>query len=110
RSRKTQPWDVKRKPAVCAPLPLLPPYWTLVASDGNSIEAVADAAAEVVMPALTSGFDDSGQEVCGLVIFCLILKWVFVFGFGGLGFCGFGFDGLRALMVDVGLESGTVVA
>ncbi|GAV59874.1 hypothetical protein CFOL_v3_03405, partial [Cephalotus follicularis] len=38
RPRKTQPWDVKRKPTVYAPLPLLPPYWTLVASDGKSIK------------------------------------------------------------------------
>ncbi|GAV73171.1 hypothetical protein CFOL_v3_16658 [Cephalotus follicularis] len=57
RPRKTQPWDVKRKPTVYAPLPLLPPDWTLVTGEGNSIEADADAAAadEVVMPALTSG-------------------------------------------------------
>ncbi|GAV82989.1 hypothetical protein CFOL_v3_26440 [Cephalotus follicularis] len=110
RPRKTQPWDVKRKPTVYAPLPLLPLDWTLVASDGNSIEAVANATAKVVMSALTSGFDDSRHEVCGLVIFCLILKWVFVFGFGGLGFCGFDFDGLGALMVDVCLESGMAVA
>ncbi|XP_052188516.1 50S ribosomal protein 6, chloroplastic [Diospyros lotus] len=33
RPRKTQPWDVRRKPTVYPPLPPLPPEWTLVADD-----------------------------------------------------------------------------
>ncbi|KAK8692439.1 hypothetical protein V6N13_075898 [Hibiscus sabdariffa] len=36
RPRKTQPWDVKRKPAVYAPLPPLPPDWTFVSSNGEN--------------------------------------------------------------------------
>ncbi|KAI4337540.1 hypothetical protein L6164_015943 [Bauhinia variegata] len=32
RPRKTQPWDIKRKPTVYPPLPPLPPDWTLVSS------------------------------------------------------------------------------
>ncbi|VVA28755.1 PREDICTED: 50S ribosomal 6 [Prunus dulcis] len=32
RPRKTQPWDVKRKPTVYTPLPPLPADWTLVSS------------------------------------------------------------------------------
>ncbi|XWS25450.1 hypothetical protein CRYUN_Cryun27aG0069300 [Craigia yunnanensis] len=34
RPRKTQPWDIRRKPTVYAPLPPLPPDWTLVSSGG----------------------------------------------------------------------------
>ena len=30
RSRKTQPWDIKRHPTMYAPLPPLPPEWTVV--------------------------------------------------------------------------------
>ncbi|KAK4276952.1 hypothetical protein QN277_015036 [Acacia crassicarpa] len=30
RPKKTQPWDIKRKPTVYPPLPPLPPDWTLV--------------------------------------------------------------------------------
>nr|KYP52758.1 hypothetical protein KK1_025293 [Cajanus cajan] len=30
RPRKTQPWDINRKPTVYDPLPPLPPDWTLV--------------------------------------------------------------------------------
>ncbi|KAG5541946.1 hypothetical protein RHGRI_021690 [Rhododendron griersonianum] len=33
RPRKTQPWDIKRKPTVYAPLPPMPPEWTLVTGD-----------------------------------------------------------------------------
>ncbi|KAI4316065.1 hypothetical protein L6164_024082 [Bauhinia variegata] len=33
RPRKTQPWDIKRKPTVYPPLPPLPPDWTLVSSE-----------------------------------------------------------------------------
>ncbi|KAH0992598.1 hypothetical protein GBA52_004081 [Prunus armeniaca] len=32
RPRKTQPWEVKRKPTVYTPLPPLPVDWTLVSS------------------------------------------------------------------------------
>ena len=35
RPRKTQPWDIRRKPTVYAPLPPLPPDWTLVSSGGD---------------------------------------------------------------------------
>ncbi|CAL5415132.1 unnamed protein product [Camellia sinensis] len=36
RPRKTQPWDIRRKPTVYPPLPSLPPEWTLVADDGDA--------------------------------------------------------------------------
>ncbi|KAE8659204.1 50S ribosomal protein 6 [Hibiscus syriacus] len=36
RPRKTQPWDVRRKPTVYAPLHPLPPDWTLVSSGGDN--------------------------------------------------------------------------
>ncbi|KAH7567586.1 hypothetical protein ACOSP7_010434 [Xanthoceras sorbifolium] len=36
RPRKTQPWDVNRKPTVYAPLPPLPPDWTLLSDDNIS--------------------------------------------------------------------------
>ncbi|XP_011652886.1 50S ribosomal protein 6, chloroplastic [Cucumis sativus] len=32
RPRKSQPWDIRRKPTVYPPLPPLPPDWTLVSS------------------------------------------------------------------------------
>ncbi|KAK7282943.1 hypothetical protein RIF29_12080 [Crotalaria pallida] len=32
RPRKTQPWDIKRKPTVYPPLPPLPPEWSVVIS------------------------------------------------------------------------------
>lgn len=43
RPRKSQPWDINRKPTVYAPLPPLPSDWTLVvsAADASSDEAVA---------------------------------------------------------------------
>ncbi|KAH7524848.1 large ribosomal subunit protein cL38 [Ziziphus jujuba] len=44
RPRKTQPWDVKRKPTVYPPLPPLPPEWTLLSHDHSSS---ASAAVEV---------------------------------------------------------------
>ncbi|KAH7846275.1 hypothetical protein Vadar_012007 [Vaccinium darrowii] len=40
RPRKTQPWDIKRKPTVYAPLPPMPPEWTLV-TDFNDVVAQA---------------------------------------------------------------------
>ncbi|KAJ9689464.1 hypothetical protein PVL29_014915 [Vitis rotundifolia] len=39
-SRKTQPWDIKRRPTVYAPLPPLPPKWTVISSDANASDAV----------------------------------------------------------------------
>ncbi|KFK26009.1 hypothetical protein AALP_AA8G191100 [Arabis alpina] len=52
RPKKTQPWDIKRKPTVYAPLPPLPAEWTPVAlssGDGGSAavagELVSGAAA-----------------------------------------------------------------
>ena len=44
RPRKTQAWDIRRKPTVYPQLPPLPPDWTLEASSGSgdgSLEAVA---------------------------------------------------------------------
>ncbi|KAF5739824.1 hypothetical protein HS088_TW12G01035 [Tripterygium wilfordii] len=35
RPRKSQPWDIRRKPAVYPPLPSLPSEWTLVSSGGG---------------------------------------------------------------------------
>uniref|UniRef100_A0A2P2IWL3 Uncharacterized protein n=1 Tax=Rhizophora mucronata TaxID=61149 RepID=A0A2P2IWL3_RHIMU len=32
RPKKSQPWDIRRKPTVYPPLPPLPPEWTLVSS------------------------------------------------------------------------------
>ncbi|XP_062110113.1 large ribosomal subunit protein cL38 [Humulus lupulus] len=42
RPRKTQQWDIKRKPTVYAPLPQLPPEWTLAATDDSFAVAEAD--------------------------------------------------------------------
>lgn len=42
RPKKTQPWDVKRGPAVYPPLPKMPPEWTLV-SDDNAATVAAEA-------------------------------------------------------------------
>ncbi|KAK9271325.1 hypothetical protein L1049_026915 [Liquidambar formosana] len=36
RPRKTQPWDVNRRPTVYPPLPTLPPDWTLVTPSDNA--------------------------------------------------------------------------
>ncbi|XP_048129675.1 50S ribosomal protein 6, chloroplastic isoform X3 [Rhodamnia argentea] len=46
RPRKTQAWDIRRKPTVYAPLPPLPPDWTL-ASSGGSDDADAASAARI---------------------------------------------------------------
>ncbi|OMO50877.1 plastid-specific 50S ribosomal protein 6 [Corchorus capsularis] len=52
RPRKTQAWDIRRKPTVYAPLPPLPPEWTLVSSaaadtfENDDGGVVAGAAAE----------------------------------------------------------------
>ncbi|XWS24044.1 hypothetical protein CRYUN_Cryun28dG0067200 [Craigia yunnanensis] len=48
RPRKTQPWDIRRKPTVYAPLPPLPPDWILVSSDpgvnGGDVAGVTEVA------------------------------------------------------------------
>ena len=36
---KTQPWDIKRRPTVYAPLPPLPPEWTVISFDANASDA-----------------------------------------------------------------------
>ncbi|KAK1554164.1 hypothetical protein Q3G72_008780 [Acer saccharum] len=36
RPRKSQPWDINRKPTVYAPLPPLPPDWTFLSDDDSS--------------------------------------------------------------------------
>ncbi|KAJ7965900.1 50S ribosomal protein 6 chloroplastic [Quillaja saponaria] len=38
RPRKSQPWDIKRKPTVYPPLPPLPPDWTLVSEATVDVE------------------------------------------------------------------------
>uniref|UniRef100_M4E4E1 50S ribosomal protein 6, chloroplastic n=1 Tax=Brassica campestris TaxID=3711 RepID=M4E4E1_BRACM len=44
RPKKTQPWDMKRKPTVYAPLPPLPPDWSPLAlsSDGSTVTSAGD--------------------------------------------------------------------
>ncbi|XP_010059843.2 50S ribosomal protein 6, chloroplastic [Eucalyptus grandis] len=61
RPRKTQAWDIRRKPTVYAPLPPLPPDWTLASSgggggggDGDGDDA--DAAPGTASPSPSSGF------------------------------------------------------
>ncbi|KAF8650792.1 hypothetical protein HU200_063696 [Digitaria exilis] len=46
RPKKTQPWDIKRRPTQYPPLPPLPPDWTLVAASAivDAEEATAPAA------------------------------------------------------------------
>ncbi|KAL5559872.1 hypothetical protein UlMin_036083 [Ulmus minor] len=48
RPRKTQPWDVNRKPTVYAPLPQLPPEWVFASDD--SAAAAAEIAATSTSP------------------------------------------------------------
>ncbi|CAO2149201.1 unnamed protein product [Urochloa humidicola] len=51
RPKKTQPWDIKRRPTQYSPLPKLPPDWTLVAAsatvdaEGATPSAVLEVAA-----------------------------------------------------------------
>ncbi|XWS21341.1 hypothetical protein CRYUN_Cryun30bG0047200 [Craigia yunnanensis] len=48
RPRKTQPWDIRRKPTVYAPLPPLPSDWTLVSSGGaGDVDDAVPGVAEV---------------------------------------------------------------
>ncbi|XP_021284173.1 50S ribosomal protein 6, chloroplastic [Herrania umbratica] len=62
RPRKTQAWDIRRKPTVYAPLPPLPPDWTLVSSAGDNdgggdVAAVAEVglAGSALQAPLSSG-------------------------------------------------------
>ncbi|XVF36497.1 hypothetical protein REPUB_Repub19eG0063500 [Reevesia pubescens] len=62
RPRKTQPWDIKRKPTVYSPLPPLPPEWTLVSSvdgenDGGEVAGVVEVglAASALQAPASSG-------------------------------------------------------
>lgn len=50
RPKKTQPWDIKRRPTQYPPLPPLPPDWTLVAS-GATVD-VEEAPAPAATPVL----------------------------------------------------------
>ncbi|GMH03222.1 hypothetical protein Nepgr_005061 [Nepenthes gracilis] len=43
RPRKTQAWDIRRRPTVYPPLPALPPDWTLVAPASDAGEAASPA-------------------------------------------------------------------
>ncbi|PSS17317.1 50S ribosomal protein like [Actinidia chinensis var. chinensis] len=38
RPRKTQPWDIRRKPAVYPPLPPLPPEWSFAPADDSAAQ------------------------------------------------------------------------
>lgn len=51
RPRKTQPWDVNRKPTVYPPLPPLPPDWTLVSDDTDTDASAAAPGADATEPA-----------------------------------------------------------
>uniref|UniRef100_A0A0E0MG97 50S ribosomal protein 6, chloroplastic n=1 Tax=Oryza punctata TaxID=4537 RepID=A0A0E0MG97_ORYPU len=42
RPKKSQPWDMKRRPTQYPPLPPLPPDWTLVAA-GATVDAAAES-------------------------------------------------------------------
>uniref|UniRef100_A0A1J3I7V6 50S ribosomal protein 6, chloroplastic n=1 Tax=Noccaea caerulescens TaxID=107243 RepID=A0A1J3I7V6_NOCCA len=49
RPKKTQPWDIKRKPTVYAPLPPLPPDWApLALSSDDGGAAAASPAGDLV--------------------------------------------------------------
>ncbi|XP_021888802.1 50S ribosomal protein 6, chloroplastic [Carica papaya] len=50
RPRKTQPWDVRRKPTVYPPLPPLPPDWTLLSSSSSSSDDGVASATETSLP------------------------------------------------------------
>ena len=48
RPKKTQPWDIKRKPTVYAPLPPLPPDWSPLALSSDAGGATAAVAGDLV--------------------------------------------------------------
>ncbi|PUZ45178.1 hypothetical protein GQ55_8G201500 [Panicum hallii var. hallii] len=48
RPKKTQPWDIKRRPTQYPPLPPLPPDWTLVAASATVDAEEAPAPAPVL--------------------------------------------------------------
>ncbi|KAK2660045.1 hypothetical protein Ddye_006578 [Dipteronia dyeriana] len=50
RPRKTQPWDINRKPTVYAPLPPLPPDWTFLSDDNGSGGVLAGVEASLPSP------------------------------------------------------------
>jgi 50S ribosomal protein 6 len=47
RPKKTQQWDIKRRPTQYPPLPALPEDWTLVSAGETEDAAPEDAAAAV---------------------------------------------------------------
>ncbi|KAF5203704.1 50S ribosomal protein 6 protein [Thalictrum thalictroides] len=47
RPKKTQPWDVKRRPTVYEPLPPLPSEWSLLTNESTSQELEAQPLVEV---------------------------------------------------------------
>ncbi|KAL2941774.1 50S ribosomal protein 6 chloroplastic [Bienertia sinuspersici] len=48
RPKKTQPWDIRRRPAVYAPLPPLPPDFTVVSSGEDDVDSSSSSLPESV--------------------------------------------------------------
>ncbi|EXC01136.1 50S ribosomal protein 6 [Morus notabilis] len=48
RPKKTQAWDIRRKPTVYAPLPPLPPDWVLAGSDDSSSDSIPSSSSSPV--------------------------------------------------------------
>ncbi|CAF2120116.1 unnamed protein product [Brassica napus] len=46
--KKTQPWDIKRKPTVYAPLPPLPPDWSPLALSSDDAGVTSATAGDLV--------------------------------------------------------------
>ncbi|CAL4984135.1 unnamed protein product [Urochloa decumbens] len=61
RPKKTQPWDIKRRPTQYPPLPKLPPDWTLVAAsatvDAEGAPATPAAVLEMAAAAAPAAAD-----------------------------------------------------
>ncbi|CAO2142003.1 unnamed protein product [Urochloa humidicola] len=58
RPKKTQPWDIKRRPTQYPPLPKLPPDWTLVAASATvDAEPAPAAVLEVAAAAAPAAAD-----------------------------------------------------